>query len=132
MKKDSKEPKDMKPEDVKKAEEAKEEAACEEEQEEVKSRTIKIQFPADDTDRLMDREEVRLRLGIMEKTAVGALLKSGLLPCLHIGNRRFVRKVAFNKFLEEHEGEDIRKLAKESGFYGTGEYRGNKRTRHEA
>lgn len=104
------------------------------------SKTMQIPFPPDNTDRLMDMEEVRLRLGVIAMDTVVALTNSGELPFLWMGGRKLVRKVAFNRYLEKLEEEskgkgkeqDIRRMAKESGFYRAGEFKGARGSRHEA
>ena len=83
-------------------------------------RSEKIEMFPDDTDRLMDTEEVRLRLGVVDKGTVFALISSGELPSLRMGRRVLVRKVTFNKFLADHEGQDIRELAKQTGEFRAG------------
>jgi len=40
------------------------------------------------------------------KNFVGNLLKSGLLPYLHLGSRK-VRRSSFERFLKDYEGWDI-------------------------
>lgn len=95
------------------------------------SRTMRIPFPPDSADRLMDLEEVRLRLGATSMDVVIALTTSGELPCLMIGRRKLVRKVTFDRFLEKLEESgggavDIKQIAVESGFYHAGEFKGAK------
>lgn len=94
------------------------------------SRTMRIPFPPDSADRLMDLEEVRLRLGATSMDVVIALTTSGELPCLMIGRRKLVRKVTFDRFLEKLENGggdvDIKQIAVESGFYHAGEFKGAK------
>lgn len=99
------------------------------------SKTMQIPFPPDNTDRLMDMEEVRLRLGVSAMATVIALTNSGELPFIRMGARKLVRKVIFNKYLKKLEEEskgkgkemDIRKMAKESGYYGAGEFKGRRK-----
>ena len=65
-------------------------------------------FP-DDADRLMSLAEVAARL----KTSidiVARLVKTGLLTALRIGPYKRVRKLTFNEFLRQYDGQDIKAI----------------------
>lgn len=78
-------------------------------------RSEKLEMFPDDTDRLMDTEEVRQRLGCTNRATVIALIHNGDLPSLRMGRRILMRKAAFNQFLKDHEGQDLQELARREG-----------------
>lgn len=64
-------------------------------------------YMSDNTDRLMSIREVAERMRT-SKSFVADLINTGLLQCLSFkGQRRMIRKVTFNRFLEEYDGKDI-------------------------
>lgn len=64
-------------------------------------------YMSDNTDRLMSIREVAERLRT-SKPFVAELVNTGLLKCLSFkGQRRMIRKVTFNRFLEKYDGKDI-------------------------
>lgn len=65
-------------------------------------------FP-DDADRLMSLAEVAARLKT-SNDIVARLVKTGLLTALRIGPYKRVRKLTFNEFLRQYDGQDIKAI----------------------
>lgn len=68
----------------------------------------------DDTDRLLSINEMADRLNI-SIASMTKIMNNGYLPFVKCGRmgrnggiRRYVRKVTFNKFLEQLEGQDLK------------------------
>lgn len=68
----------------------------------------------DDADRLMSIEEVAKRLRT-SPSFVSDLIDSGLLRALRFRKNRRIRKITFNKFLEDNDGLDLYDLLESMG-----------------
>jgi excisionase family DNA binding protein len=60
----------------------------------------------DDTDRLLSIKEVAVRMRTSQ-AFIKALIDANLLQALKFRRNRRIRKVTLNKFLADHDGEDL-------------------------
>lgn len=60
----------------------------------------------DDCDRLLSLDEVAARLKT-SSTVVSRIIKAGLLTTLKLGPYKRVRKVTFNAFLRQYDGQNL-------------------------
>lgn len=67
---------------------------------------------ADDADRLMSLDEVRVRLKTSPQV-VAKLVNAGVIPVIRFRSARRVRKVAFNEFMDHLEENDLDKFLAE-------------------
>lgn len=63
----------------------------------------------DDADRLLSVQEVAERLGTNDNT-VRKLLDAGKMSYIRFGRYRRIRKVVFNQFLADYDGQDLHGL----------------------